>query len=117
MSKLSSERELPKTIRRKFLVLSTLARMGEATTSELVKATGISPTSLRRQLAALHTDYQVTVKLTRPLARQKGEEATYVLADWGIIDKRAFLKRFANMKPDDSVLDVRQQRVNRDNVT
>lgn len=100
--------DLPKTTRRKYLLINALARLDKPTMKDLQRETGISTTSLQRHIAALRAEFQINVRYIRPAAATLGESGYYEMLDWGVFDREKFCKHYGGMISDESALDARQ---------
>jgi hypothetical protein len=87
-------------MKRKFDLINQLSKTDRPRLYDLHKATGIPESTIKRQLAAIRADFDMTILFVRdPGDGERGNTGYYMLTDWGILNRSAFIKRFSASQP------------------
>ncbi len=87
--------------RRKYVIIDALTRLDKPSISALIEETKIPEPTLKRQIGLLRKEYQMDIRFVRsPEATGKGRTGYYMIVDWGIINRTAFMSAYGG-KTDD----------------
>lgn len=88
---------ISRDIQRKFELANALSKKGKPSLNDLHLETGIPASTLKRQISALREEFGMEILFVRGARGAPGEPGSsgyYILMDWGILDRDAFLKRY-----------------------
>lgn len=85
---------ISKDMKRKFDLINVLSRTEKPSLRDLHRATKIPESTIKRQLAAIRTEFGMKILFVRETGGERGATGYYMLTDWGIIDRDEFIKHY-----------------------
>lgn len=84
--------KISRDMRRRFALVNALHRQEKPTFKVLRRETKLPESTLKRHLAALRVEFGMHIPFVRESGGVRGASGYYRLADWGILDREAFLR-------------------------
>ena len=81
---------------KKYEILSAMALLNKPTLADIVHATGIASSTVKRQIGLLRKEYRMDLQFIREATGKRGKSGYYIIVDWGIINPKEFLKEFGS---------------------
>lgn len=88
---------ISRDMKRKFDIIDVLSRMEKPSLNDLHQATKIPESTIKRQLAAIRTEFAIKVLFVRETGGERGAVGYYMMTDWGIIDRDEFIKYYMTL--------------------
>lgn len=86
---------LPNDLERKFAIINALTKLERPSLHDLHQETRIPESTLKRQLGQIRGAFRMDIRFVRKTGQSRGAKGYYELADWGIVDREAFLQVFS----------------------
>lgn len=88
---------LSKDRERKYAIISALSKLEKPSLRDLHRETKIPEPTLKRQLMIIREEFGMKILFVRESTGERGATGYYMLADWGIVDRSAFLRLFGQL--------------------
>lgn len=88
---------LTQDMKRKFAIINALSSMEKPSLRDIHKKTRIPESTLKRQINAIRDEFGMTILYIREKTGEPGTFGYYLLADWGILDRDAFLRQHGSL--------------------
>lgn len=85
---------LSKDMRRKYAIINALSTLEKPSLRDLQHRTQIPESTLKRQLKLLRAEFAMSILFVREANGVPGASGYYLLTDWGILDRSAFMRNF-----------------------
>jgi hypothetical protein len=92
---------ISRDIKRKFELVNALSKKNRPSLNDLHLETGIPESTIKRQISALREEFGMEILFIRGARGAPGEPGTagyYMLTNWGILERAAFLSRYGKLE-------------------
>jgi hypothetical protein len=86
--------KISQDMKRKFDLINVLSKTEKPSIHDLHSATKIPESTIKRQLAALRNEFGMKIQFVRDPGGERGAIGYYMLTDWGILDRDAFIQHY-----------------------
>ncbi|AIJ10657.1 Hypothetical protein ETEE_p1066 (plasmid) [Edwardsiella anguillarum ET080813] len=89
--------KISQDMKRKFALVNALSKAEKPSLQDLHKFTDIPESTIKRQLSSLRDEFGMNILFVRESTGERGATGYYILTDWGILDRKAFITRYGNL--------------------